>query len=105
MRFSLLYIGGEGVATFDALYIGNNAIPQILALINSDGFSGNWTSFRDETEIFGRMVLNNPNGIPKYLLCGGCVTGDPPRLYADWSTYTKLILTIRETLGLWEREP
>lgn len=35
-RFSLLYIGGDGVATFQALYHGNHAAPACVAIIQPE---------------------------------------------------------------------
>lgn len=34
-RFSMLYIGGDGVATFQALYRGNSIAPAVIAIISS----------------------------------------------------------------------
>ena len=66
-RFSLLYIGGEGAATFQALYYSNQCAPSAIVLIKSDGFTGNWTSFRDPYRILAQSVMRNPAGQPEYL--------------------------------------
>jgi hypothetical protein len=66
-RFSLLYIGGESVATYNALYNSNHMKPKFLFLINH-GFGGNWTNFEDQTKIFARVVRENPAGMPDYLM-------------------------------------
>ena len=101
-RFSLLYIGGDGVATFNALYYSNNSSPKYLAIIQSDGFSGNWTYFRDERKILGRLVLENPNGKPDYLLYGGWGNGYESTC---WPTYSDFVCYLKQsqtcTVGLW----
>ncbi len=65
-RFSLLYIGGEGVATFQSLYFSNRCSPSVIVLIKSDAFTGNWTNFCYPKEIFARCVMGNPAGQPEY---------------------------------------
>ena len=43
----LLYIGGAGVATYEALYHGNGVAPKLLAILRPGiGFGFNWTDFR-----------------------------------------------------------
>lgn len=68
-HFSLLYVGGDGAATFDALY-WNKASPALIAVFQH-GFGCNWTQFEDSQQILGRLVLGNPAGRPTYLLHGG----------------------------------
>lgn len=67
-RFSLLYIGGEGAATFQSLYFSNRCAPSVLVLIKSDIWTGNWTEFRDPYGILARSIMRNPAGKPEYLL-------------------------------------
>ena len=67
LRFSLLYIGGEGVATFQSIYFSNQCSPSGIVLIKSDGFTGNWTNFTYPEQIFARCVMGNPAGQPEYL--------------------------------------
>jgi len=69
-RFSLLYLCGEGVASYQALYTGNRIKPKILFLIQH-GFGGNWTNFEDPDGIFARSVAANPVGFPDWLV-GRC---------------------------------
>jgi hypothetical protein len=66
-RFSLLFVGGEGAATFQALYYSNQCAPSAIVLIKCDAFTGNWTQFFDPTRVFARSVIQNPHGTPKYL--------------------------------------
>ena len=71
-RFSLLFICGEGVATYQALYWSNKTRPKAISIIQSgEGFGGNWTDFRKEGEPFHWTVMNNPYGVPKHIFYGG----------------------------------
>lgn len=72
VRFSLLHLGADGVAAFQALYLANAARPKAVAVIQpGHGFGGNWTNFADPGRIFARTVLGNPQGRPDILLYGG----------------------------------
>ena len=73
MRFSLLYIGGEGVATFQALYWTNRITPKALAIIQpGTGFGMNWTDFRDYDSHLAWVIRNNPlHGMPDVIYYGG----------------------------------
>lgn len=71
-RFSLLYCGGEGVATYQALYWTNNACAKALAIIQpGHGFGLNWTNFFDADGKLAWVINNNPNGIPEVIYYGG----------------------------------
>jgi len=68
-RGSLLYICGEGVATYNALYNSNEIRPIAIALhLAEGGFGGNWTNFELNNGILERTVMSNTAGIPDYLL-------------------------------------
>ncbi len=67
-RFSLLFVGGEGVKTFQELYLSNNCTPSTLVLLKCDAFTGNWTQFYDPQRILAKCVMQNPAGSPEYLL-------------------------------------
>lgn len=67
-RFSLLYLCAEGVAAYQAMYLSNNIKPKMIALINTDGFSGNWTDFRDRNKIFARSVFYDVRLLPDYII-------------------------------------
>jgi hypothetical protein len=102
-RFSLLYIGGDGVATFGALYYGNRVAPSVVAVIQpGHGFGGNWTNFEDPNGIFARLVLGNPNGTPEYLLFGGWGDG---KYYQQtcWPIYSKRVRVLHGRLLMWRR--
>jgi hypothetical protein len=104
-RFSLLYIGGDGVATFQALYYGNRRSPAVVAVIQpGTGFGDNWTDFEDPKQIFGRSVLNNPHGHPEYLLYGGWGDGEFYRRPC-WPEYQIRVTRqpLHGRLRLWKR--
>lgn len=80
-RFSLLYVGDEGVTTFNALYRGHRRGPCGVVLVRCDGFTGNWTAFCDPERSLARRVMGNRAGQPEYLL-----TCDSPG--ARWPWYS-----------------
>jgi hypothetical protein len=80
-KFSLLHIGGEACATFDALYVSNNINPKAVAILNpSEGYGDNWTKFRDpEYRLFRLMQLNsekNRIGLPEYVFTDSTLDGN-----------------------------
>jgi hypothetical protein len=91
-RFSVIFICGEGAATYQALYWSNNIKPKALAIIQpGSAFGGNWANFTDEDGAFGWVVKNNPAGLPEYIYNGGYGEGHQTEF---WSGY-KLIDTIQ----------
>lgn len=71
-RFSLIFIGGEAVASYQALYWSNKKSAWALAIIQpGTGFGFNWTDFRDKNAPFAWVVCNNPHGQPQTILYGG----------------------------------
>jgi len=71
-RFSLVYLGGEGVAGYQALYWSNRTKPLYLAIIQpGEGFGGNWTRYADVGLPMEWIVRNNPAGLPRYIVYGG----------------------------------
>lgn len=90
-RFSLLYLCGDGAATYQALYQSNKCVPKVLAIIQSgEGFGGNWTDFREPNGILARSVLENPAGAPDYMLYGGI--GDQSHYFEEcWPEYSQII--------------
>jgi hypothetical protein len=84
-RFSLLYLGGEGVATYQALYWSNRAKPKALAIIQpGTGFGLNWTDFKDKDAAFAWVVNQNPTGTPDLIYYGG-IGSNYTNL--DWNDY------------------
>jgi hypothetical protein len=72
-RFSLVYLGADGVATYQALYHTNRVAPLAVAIIQpGTGFGGNYTDFKKPEGFFAWTVLRAGSGpVPEYLVCGG----------------------------------
>ena len=110
---SLLYIFDDGVSTYDALYYYNKTHPSILTLIQTFGFSSNWTNFANEDDILGQLVTKNPFGVPEYLMYGGWGdhTKENPGRYGNplWKSYSEYIdaieginyLSSKSYAGVW----
>lgn len=102
-RISLLYICGDGVATFQAIYHGNEAAPAVVAIIQpGTGFGGNWTNFEDPQKCFARSVMQNPHGQPEYLLYGGW---GESHFYTKpcWPEFSGRVRAFSGRLRLWRR--
>jgi len=100
-RFSLLFVGGEGVETFQSLYFSNQCAPSIITLSRCDAFTGNWTQFFPHKGILARSVMQNPTGVPDYIFCDFRSTPESP-----WPWYSKLEHTVAVPYGrfrLWSR--
>jgi hypothetical protein len=106
-RFSLLYLCADGVAAFQALYVANSVFPKFVAVIQpGQPFGGNWTNPEDQNQIFARSVLNNPAGVPEFLLYGGI---NRRGLYRRpcWEIYGEHICFLEKagggSIGVWRR--
>ena len=83
-RFTLLYIGGEGVATYSGLYLSNGITPKAVAIIQPGAaFGGNWTRFQDPEGPFHEVVMYGET-VPEYIFYGGASWGYED---FDWSGY------------------
>ena len=101
-RFSLLYLSGDGVRVFEALYHRYQYAPAVVAIIQpGHGFGNNWTNFEDESGPLGQAVMNNPNGIPQYLLYGGWGDGKSYRSPC-WSEFAEQVRILHGRLRLWK---
>ena len=70
--FSLLYLGGEGVASYQALFQSNNLRPSILAIIQpGHAFGNGWTGYHYTDEAMYWVANQNPAGLPETILYGG----------------------------------
>jgi hypothetical protein len=75
-KFSLLYIGGEGVATYQALYWANKKTANAVAIIQPGTGSGfNWTDFRDKNGALAWVIMKNLYGTPDTIFYGGIGNG------------------------------
>ena len=69
-RLAVLFVGGDGFATFDALYCqGDGAPPPYLVVAKDHGFGGNWDAF-GEGGLLERLATNAERR-PKYLFAWG----------------------------------
>ena len=108
VRFSLLFVCADGVATFQTLYVSNSVTPKAVAVIQpGHSFGRNWTDFTDPEQVFAKLVLGNPAGQPEMLLYGGI--GDGWEWYATpcWPIYQVLTRRFHKTssgtVGVWSR--
>lgn len=108
LRFSLLYIGGEGVATYQALYWSNGYYPKAIAIIQpGTGFGLNWTDFRNPDAPLAWVVNHNPVGRPDIVYYGGI-----RHSYDDfaWENFAQVRIISpyyfngRGEVRVWERE-
>ena len=111
-RFSLLYICGDGVATFQAIYNTNAVAPRAVAVIQPGHgiLGGNWTDLTDPEKIFARSVRDNPAGLPEVLLYGGfgnCQYYQEP----CWPAYQTNLYFYKKyrlnggCVGIWSQDP
>ena len=86
IRWSLLYIGNDGIGTYYALYYSNEIYAKSIAIIQPGfSFGGNWTKFDEKDGFFANAVLKNPYGTPEMIVYGGY--GD--RYFLDWPYFEK----------------
>jgi len=69
-RFSLLFIGGEGLATFQQLYCHNHIAPKMICFIQCWGMAGNWTDFTAPENSFHRTILRHKECLPQWMCMG-----------------------------------
>lgn len=69
-RISLIYVGGEGVATFQQFYCHHHVAPKMLCFIQCWGWAGNWTDFTDPDAAFAATLRHHPECIPEYVCIG-----------------------------------
>lgn len=80
---TLIYIGGEGISTFEGLYLANRVSPRAISIIRpGTGFGFNWTDFRKKHAPMANVIMNNPFGCPDHFLVG---------FEFDWSDEYELI--------------
>lgn len=96
-RFSLLHICAEGVESYSDLYVKNDINAEAVAIIHTDGFSGNWTSFSTKPHL-RRIVTRSGLPSPKYLFCY------IPHSWASYSKYVDIFISGRGLLevSIWE---
>lgn len=111
-RFSLLFIAGEGVATYAAIYNSNKLVPLAIVLCAADiGFGRNWAFFEQKDGIFERVVMANKAGIPKYLFAwsrysleGTGSSWRRPEIQMHWAKYTNRVSNNLYGLTTWSSD-
>lgn len=69
--FSLLFLGGEALASYEGLYRRNGVTPKVLAMIQPGHACGdNWTNFYDPRAPLWEAVTAG-EALPAFLLIGG----------------------------------
>ena len=87
-RFSLLFIGGEGIATYSGLYLSRGITPRALAIIQpGHGFGFNWTDFGDPEGPMAEVVRHG-RSMPEYIFSGGMDGGGIQ--YLRWPGYRQI---------------
>ncbi|MCX6158012.1 MAG: hypothetical protein NTY74_08560 [Ignavibacteriae bacterium] len=109
-RFRILYVCGEPVSTYHALYYSNKGYPEFVARIYNKFHSKN-ELLTEEGEQLHSAVINNPYGKPKAILIGG---GDNVRNNHDipiWKEYkldSKFMMQygihVEDNIVIWSRK-
>ena len=71
-RLSVLFVCGEGLATFQQLYCSRGMAPKMVCFIQCWGFAGNWTNFSAVGAPFHRTVQKYGASLPEWLCFGDC---------------------------------
>lgn len=66
-RLAILFIGGDGVATYDALFCQARGRPPFALVLQDHGFGGNYTRFGQRGLL--QAVAQRADRYPEYLLC------------------------------------
>ena len=69
-RFSLLFVCGEGLATYQQLYCSRRIAPKMLCFIQCWGFAGNWTNFTGVGAPFHKTLLKYRDCVPEWVCLG-----------------------------------
>jgi hypothetical protein len=72
-RLALWFISGDGVATYDAVYANENAIPPFVFVHQDHGFGGNYTNFGNDGLL--HAIAERSNVYPGFILQGQEGTG------------------------------
>jgi hypothetical protein len=84
-RFSLLFIRAEAIATYQAIFIGNQVCPHAIAILRpGTGFGGNYSNFE---EVMKDVIQSNPAGMPRLLMQWHESNSDSIHPDAPWDTH------------------
>lgn len=86
-RLSILHVGAEGIATFDALFCQRGSNPPFAVVLQDHGYGGNWTTFGGPDSLFFEICTNHCRRLPEWLLVAD--NTDPWPGYAQISSPEK----------------
>ena len=67
-RFAVIFIGGDGIATYDALFGNKNMVTPLAVVLQEHGFGGNYASFGRDGIM--EEIAKNSGVYPELLLVG-----------------------------------
>ena len=67
-RFAVIFIGGDGIASYDALFGNRNMIAPLAVVLQDHGFGGNYSSFGRDSIM--EEIAKNSGVYPELLLVG-----------------------------------
>lgn len=67
-RFAVIFIGGDGIATYDALFGNKNMIAPLAVVLQDHGFGGNYASFGRDSIM--EEIAKKSGVYPELLLVG-----------------------------------
>jgi hypothetical protein len=103
-RMSFLFIGGEGVSAYQALYKERGLAPIVLAIIQCGIAFGNaYTDFANPEEGLAAAVLEDIHQRPQFLLHGGWYGSYEHSCWPDYSYKVARWRAAQGELGLWWR--
>lgn len=65
-RIAIMFVGGDGIASYDAIFCQNHRKPPIAIVIQDHGYGANYARFDDDS-LFHRLALRTKQ-CPQYLL-------------------------------------
>jgi hypothetical protein len=71
-RFAVIFIGGDGIASYDALFGNKNFIAPLAVVLQDHGFGGNYAGFGKNSLL--ETIAIKSNCFPKLLLVGSICT-------------------------------
>lgn len=81
-RFAVIFIGGDGIATYDAIFCNKNAPAPFCVVLQDHGFGGNWNHF-GRGGLMERAARESGT-YPEYLLAATCDSTEV------WEGYAKI---------------
>ena len=67
-RFAVIFIGGDGIATYDALFANKNMVTPLAVILQEHGFGGNYASFGRDSIM--EEIAEKSGVYPELLLVG-----------------------------------